>query len=108
MNLSCGFLTLGDNQLTGCQARVTVDNVPDGDAPQVNSSPAIDFRAGKTAAGCCLGQGVFNAGNRVLQYGEQITVGGVTCISRNSGVTCLDKHNGRGFKVSRDAFLPIG
>ena len=107
-NLSCGFLTLPDGQLTGCQARVTVANLPDCDAPQINSSPAIDFQAGKTAAGYCLSQGVFNSGNRVLQYGEQITMGGVTCTSRSSGVTCLDKQSGRGFKASREAFLPIG
>jgi len=108
MNLACGFVPFLDGQLTGCQALVKVANLPECDAPQSNSSPAIDFQTGKMAAGHCLSQGVFNSGSRVLQYGGQITVGGVTCTSRRTGVTCIDRPSGRGFKASREAFLPIG
>lgn len=107
-NLSCGFVTTVEGQLTGCQAWVRVANLPKCDAPQSNSSPAIDFQKGKAAAGYCLSQGVFSAETKVLKYGDQITVGGVTCTSRPTGMTCTDKQSGRGFKASREGFLPIG
>jgi hypothetical protein len=107
-NLACGFVTVQEGQLTGCQASITVANLPDCNAPQVNSAPAIDFLVGRKAAGYCISQGAFNSGTRVLQYGEQITVGGVTCTSRRTGVSCLDRQSGRGFSASREAFQPIG
>jgi len=106
-NLWCGFITVLDGLVTGCQAAVTVNNLPDCDAPMITSSPAIQIQTGQPVAGYCLSQGVFNAGKRVLQYGEQITVGAVTCTSRRSGITCVERPSGRGFKASREAFLPI-
>jgi hypothetical protein len=40
-NLWCGFITVSDGQVTGCQATVAVANLADCKALMVTSSPAI-------------------------------------------------------------------
>ncbi len=107
-NLACGFLTDSGRQLTGCQAWVRVANLPDCDDPQGASSPAISFRKGQRATGYCLSEGVFSAETKILQYGHRIKVGGITCTSQRTGVTCLDDATGRGFSAARAGFTPIG
>lgn len=41
---------------------------------------------------------------RVLNYGDSVTVGDVTCASATSGVTCTNSRTGHGFFVSRQSF----
>jgi hypothetical protein len=107
-NLSCGFVPTQGGQLTGCQAWVKVANFPPCDAPMSDASPAISFQKGKRATAYCLNQGVFAADTKVLAYGQRITVGGVTCTSRRTGVTCIDQQTGHGFTAAREAFTPVG
>lgn len=95
-------------EATGCQAWSLVDNLPECDAPTGASSPAIEFLRGRPAEGYCLSDGVFSAEATVLEYGQQLTVDGVTCISRETGVTCLDESSGLGFTAARSGFFPFG
>lgn len=39
---------------------------------------------------------------RVLQYGESVTFGNVTCFSEEIGITCENSSSGHGFVISRD------
>jgi hypothetical protein len=41
---------------------------------------------------------------QVLDYGQSVTVGDVTCASATSGVTCTNSRTGHGFFVSRQSF----
>ena len=41
---------------------------------------------------------------RVLGYGQSVTVGRITCSSASSGTTCRDRRNGHGFFVSRQSY----
>ncbi len=70
--------------------------------------PAISFPKGGHATAYCINQGAFNAGSKVLPYGQRITVGGVTCTSRQTGVTCIDQQTGFGFTAAREGFIPVG
>jgi hypothetical protein len=45
--------------------------------------------------------GDFVQGRRVLPYGSAITKGDARCVSRRSGVTCVQLETGRGFFLSR-------
>ncbi len=108
-NLSCGFIAVDGEQSTGCQAWVIVSNLPKCNDPQGTSSPMISFTKGSAATADCSSQGIFGADQaKVLQYGQRITVGGVACTSRQSGVTCVETATGRGFKAAREGFAPVG
>lgn len=107
-NLSCGFLPPQLDSTTGCQAWVKVANFPPCDAKMSAATPAISFEKGKRATAYCLNQGVFSAGTKVLAYGQRLTVNGVTCTSRRTGVTCIDQQTGHGFTAAREAFTPVG
>jgi len=73
------------------------------------ASPAISFEKGKRATAFCLNQGAFaTVDAKVLAYGQRLTVGGVTCTSRRTGVTCIDQQTGHGFTAAREAFSPVG
>lgn len=41
---------------------------------------------------------------RVLAYGQSVTVGPLTCSSASTGTTCRDRRNGHGFFVSREGY----
>jgi hypothetical protein len=109
-NLSCGFFPILGVQMTGCQAWVKVANFPPCD-PQMSAtaSSAISFEKGERATAYCLNQGAFTSvDTKVLAYGQRITVGGVTCTSRPTGVTCIDQQTGHGFTAAREGFTPVG
>jgi hypothetical protein len=38
---------------------------------------------------------------RILRYGQTLTVGNFRCSSRVSGLTCISRHSGHGFLLSR-------
>ncbi|MFE3836953.1 DUF6636 domain-containing protein [Pseudogemmobacter sonorensis] len=48
----------------------------------------------------CVGDAVYNGNAIVLGYGQSISLGGVTCISERSGMTCTNRQ-GHGFTVAR-------
>jgi hypothetical protein len=48
----------------------------------------------------CAGDTVAVPGARVLGYGQSVTLGGITCTSAKTGMTCTNL-DGRGFRVAR-------
>lgn len=44
------------------------------------------------------------AGTEVLGYGDDVTVGDLTCASAENGVTCRHDPSGASFRISRDSF----
>ena len=108
-NLSCGFLPSPGGQFTGCQTEIKVSNFPPCEAPMSSAVPAISFQGGERATAYCINQGAFVGGDsKVLPYGQRLTVGGVTCTSRRTGVTCIDQKTGHGFTAAREGFTPFG
>jgi hypothetical protein len=45
---------------------------------------------------------VITPGSPVLPYGASLTLGGITCTSERTGMTCVNR-DGRGFAVARAA-----
>jgi hypothetical protein len=52
----------------------------------------------------CHGDTAFGAKGSVVQYGERLTNGLVTCTSRESGMTCSTADGRHGFELSRAAY----
>lgn len=48
----------------------------------------------------CVGDTVLDWGNAVLPYGEAVSVGGISCVSAQTGVTCTNAE-GHGFSVAK-------
>lgn len=105
-NLSCGVWDW-EPALAGCQSWSLVENLPECDDPLGGSSPAIVFFQGQPADAYCSTQGMFWADAPVLEYGQQLSVAGVTCTSRATGVTCVDENTGSGFTAARAGFVPL-
>lgn len=59
--------------------------------------------AGGTTARLACGP-VAGAGTATLAYDTAVKLGGVVCVSRESGVQCQDTASGHGFRVSRGAY----
>jgi hypothetical protein len=52
------------------------------------------------AAPLCAGDTVRDPRARVLEYGRYISLGGITCVSERTGMTCTNL-DGHGFTLSR-------
>jgi hypothetical protein len=50
----------------------------------------------------CAGDTTLGAGD-VLPYGESVAQGRFRCKSKPSGVRCVNRRNGHGFEISKDA-----
>ncbi|MBL9074557.1 DUF6636 domain-containing protein [Tabrizicola sp.] len=48
----------------------------------------------------CVGDTVRDPGNPVLPYGEAVSLGGISCVSSKTGMTCTNAE-GRGFSVAK-------
>ncbi|MBM7415845.1 MULTISPECIES: hypothetical protein [Nocardiaceae] len=74
----------------GCQAVTSVAPV---DGPVCSNADNDKYAVRIEAAGAvhtCTTQGIYTASDAaVLQYGETLTVGDVTCVSREDGISCL-------------------
>jgi hypothetical protein len=60
------------------------------------------FAVGATGKGvlACVGDTVMDRRNPVLPYGEAVSLGGISCVSAKTGVTCTNAA-GNGFKVAK-------
>lgn len=60
------------------------------------------FAVGATGKGylACVSDAVFDPGNPVLPYGEAVSLGGISCVSAKSGMTCTNAA-GHGFSVAK-------
>jgi hypothetical protein len=61
---------------------------------------AFEVAAHGGAGPVCAGDTVFDPGGFVLGYGKSVTLGGVTCTSEKTGMTCTNAR-GHGFSVAR-------
>jgi len=52
----------------------------------------------------CATDSVLNSGNPVLAYGEASTIGEITCVSRQTGLTCTHARTKHGFFMSRASY----
>lgn len=83
-HLRCG-LSAG---LLGCQSDRVVANLPQCNAPTVDSAPIVTLRNGEVKTDCTR-QGVFVSENaKVLPYGHTLQMGEYTCGSSTEGVQC--------------------
>ena len=48
----------------------------------------------------CVSDAVASPGNPVLPYGEAVSLGGISCVSAKTGMTCTNA-DGHGFSVAR-------
>jgi hypothetical protein len=61
-------------------------------------------RAGYT----CAGDTLLSDPNAVqLDYGKSVTVGDLTCLSQQAGVTCQNNVSGHGFSLSKEGHAPF-
>jgi hypothetical protein len=60
------------------------------------------FAVGASGPGvlACVGDTVMDRGNPVLPYGEAVSLGGISCVSAKTGMTCTNAA-GSGFKVAK-------
>ena len=52
----------------------------------------------------CAGDTALSNGGPVLPYGGSRSVGRYTCTSRTTGMTCLNRHSGHGFRIARETY----
>lgn len=60
------------------------------------------------SGGICTGDSPVSGARQILQYGQSITTGSITCSSSEAGVNCQDTALGNGFAVSRESFQRLG
>lgn len=60
------------------------------------------FAVGAAGKGqlACVGDTVQDPGNPVLPYGEAVSLGGISCVSSKTGMTCTNAE-GHGFSVAK-------
>lgn len=63
----------------------------------------IELTAGAGADFVCAGDTALGGGDP-LPYGESIGAGLLRCEREESGITCTDTENGRGFTISRQSY----
>ncbi len=83
-------------------------DIRSGLVPKPAKPPGCDFdwgqtyelgRAGRTRVGC-VSDSVFSPTASVLRYGTRWSRGGITCLSRATGLRCANR-SGHGFFLSR-------
>lgn len=78
---------------------------PEGCSGQAGNVLTADA-AGNAAFACQDGEPAGpEEGTPVLEYGEQSTVGAMTCASSTNGVLCRHNESGTGFSVARAGYL---
>lgn len=78
---------------------------PEGCAGQAGNVLTVDA-SGNAGFACQEGEPAPAAeGTPVLEYGEQTTVGAMTCASSTNGVLCRHNESGAGFSVARAGYL---
>lgn len=98
-----------ETPVTGCYSYSSIANLPTCDAAR--GVPVIEFERAWGARTSCARELPYGSDLQefaVLEYGERLSVEGITCTSESTGVTCFDEASGRGFTAARAAFQPIG
>jgi len=101
-NISCTI----SSTLAACDVSDHTYQVPQG-PPCSQHLPWGDrfvLEQGKAAEMHCHGDTLRVPGARVLNYGQTISAGPITCESQPSGMKCTDSSTGHYFQVSRDSY----
>jgi hypothetical protein len=100
-NIHCAIYTFNRDAEARCDLRELT--------PSYTARPAgcdLDwgsaFAVGHVGKGvlACVGDTVVNPDNPVLPYGEAVSLGGISCVSAQTGMTCTNAE-GHGFSVAR-------
>ena len=100
-NIHCAVYTWAG----GAEARCDLIDL----TPSYTKAPAgcdldwgFAFIVGKTGKGAlgCVGDTTIDRGNPVLPYGEAVSLGGISCVSAKTGMTCTNA-GGNGFSVRK-------
>ena len=102
-NIHCLFIADGGKTSVACELRSRSNTKPALPRPadcdlEWGSRFALEAR-GK-AAMVCHGDTLVDPSAEVVGYGEQVSAGGISCQSAETGMTCKNK-KGRGFSLSR-------
>ena len=98
--------------VSGQGARCDIRN-KDWEAPPKPASCELDWGFGLAvdrhgrADYVCAGDTAIDPGNPVLRYGDRINRGRFRCKSKQSGVECVNRRNGHGFKISKQRAKPF-
>lgn len=98
-NIHCMILTRGDAEARCDLREATPSFAPPADCEQ---DYGYAFVVGSVGPGrpICAGDTVFMPGSPVLAYGQSVMLGGFTCLSERTGMTCVNAR-GHGFSLAR-------
>lgn len=99
-NIACGFTTTPSARVV-CQIESFAFISPASNCNGGGDGGAIVFESGSKPSFACLGD--LESGGPTLNYGSKITVGGLTCASQTSGVTCLGGGS-HGFLLAKERY----
>ncbi len=100
-NIHCAVYTWAG----GAEARCDLIDL----TPSYTKAPAgcdldwgFAFVVGKTGKGAlgCVGDTTIDKANPVLPYGEAVSMGGISCVSAKTGISCTNAQ-GHGFNVRK-------
>ena len=100
-NIHCAMYTFDGRAEARCDLRSYT--------PSYTKRPAgceqdwgMAFGVGSAGKGelLCVGDTVQDPGNPVLPYGEAVSLGGISCVSSKTGMTCTNAE-GHGFSVAK-------
>lgn len=100
-NIHCAMYTFDGNAEARCDLREYT--------PSYTRRPAgceydfgMAFAVGASGKGelACVSDTVQDPGNPVLPYGEAVSLGGISCVSAKTGMTCTNAE-GHGFSVAK-------
>lgn len=100
-NIHCAIYTYDGSAEARCDLRSYT--------PSYSKRPAdcdldwgMAFAVGASGHGqlACVGDTVRDPGNPVLPYGEAVSLGGISCVSAKTGMTCTNG-DGHGFSVAK-------
>lgn len=100
-NIHCAIYTFDGTAEARCDLR---DYTPSFTRPPAGCDLdwGMAFAVAATGKGvlACVGDTVQDPGNPVLPYGEAVSLGGISCVSAKSGMTCTNG-DGHGFSVAK-------
>jgi hypothetical protein len=101
-NITCGFQPTKTPSVV-CQIAHHSYTATGGDCHGAGSwGNAITVAVDEQASFVCAGD--VESGGPALAYGKRIEVPGLSCVSREDGVTCKDTASGAGFRLASASF----
>lgn len=98
-NISCGIWA-GDWTTARCDLRQFTPSFARPADCDLDWGYAFEVAIRGPAMPICAGDTVAVPGAPVLDYGRSVTLGGISCTSQQSGMTCVNM-DGHGFTVAR-------